>query len=82
MSYECPVCGYTELAEPAYSGNAGSYEICPSCGFQFGVSDDNDGISFDEWRESWVDQGMPWSSRGIKQPPDWNPGQQLLRVKS
>ncbi len=40
----CPVCGYKNLYEPAYQptpkGNLGSYEICPSCGFQFGVTDD------------------------------------------
>jgi len=82
MSYECPVCSYPALAEPPYSDGSGSDEICPSCGFQFGVSDDSDGISFDEWRESWIDQGMPWNSRGIRQPPDWDPKQQLLRVKT
>jgi hypothetical protein len=81
MAYECPVCGYPELSIPAYSGNAGSYEICPSCGFQFGVSDDNDRITFDEWRESWIDQGMPWNSRGIRPPVNWNPRQQLSRLR-
>jgi hypothetical protein len=35
----CPVCGYDELFEPARTaGSGGSFEICASCGFQFGVS--------------------------------------------
>jgi hypothetical protein len=53
MSYFCPVCGFDGLDEAPYSpsGN-GLYEICPSCGFQFGVTDDNHGIGFHEWREA------------------------------
>jgi hypothetical protein len=80
VGYDCPVCGYPDLTEAARSYESGSYEICPSCGFQFGVSDDNGGISYDEWRESWIDQGMPWNSKGIKPPTNWDPRQQLARV--
>jgi len=80
MRYDCPVCGYPDLTEPTRSHGGGSYEICPSCGFQFGVSDDSDGISYDEWRESWIDQGMPWNSKGIKPPMNWSPQHQLARV--
>jgi transposase-like protein len=81
MPYECPVCGYPDLSEPSRVNGAGSYEICPSCGFQFGVSDDNTGISYDDWRESWVDQGMPWNSKGISPPRNWNPARQRAHVK-
>src|ERR1700730_14788916 len=80
MRYDCPVCGYPDLTEPTRSHGGGSYEICPSCGFQFGVSDDSDGISYDECRESWIDQGMPWNSKGIKPPMNWSPQHQLARV--
>jgi hypothetical protein len=76
----CPVCGYPDLPEPSYSYGAGSYQICPSCGFQFGVSDDNAGISFEEWRESWIEQGTPWSSKGIPPPDGWNPKEQIRRL--
>jgi len=31
-----------------------SYEICPSCGFQFGVSDDDQGYEYEQWREMWL----------------------------
>jgi len=86
MSYRCPVCGYPDLEEPPRSPKTGggSYEICPSCGFQFGVDDDDRGVSDEEWRRRWVAEGMPWSSAGRPQPDDWDPEGQLsslTRVK-
>ena len=75
------LCGYPDMDKPARSHGAGSCEICPSCGFQFGVSDHNAGISYDEWRESWIDQGIPWNSKGLIRPPNWDPLEQLSRVK-
>ena len=80
-TYDCPVCGYDELVEsPRSSSGGGSYEICPSCGFQFGVSDDDEGISYDKWRKRWVVGGMTWASVGRLKPTDWNPSNQLKRV--
>jgi hypothetical protein len=65
VTHTCPVCGFNDLNEPPYSRDGhGLFEICPSCGFQFGVTDDDLGMSFREWRESWVAKGMPWSSKG------------------
>ena len=80
--YDCPVCGYDELYEPPRSAEGGgSYEICPSCGFQFGVSDEDKGISYEEWRKRWIEGGMAWwSRRGRTRPADWNPSKQLERV--
>ena len=80
MSNICPVCGFTSLREPPRSPQtgAGSYEICPSCGFEFGVTDDDRGITFEQWRSRWVGLGKPWSSRGIEPVPDeWDPDAQL-----
>ena len=79
MVHRCPVCGFTGLEEPPYSSDqAGSYEICPACGFQFGVSDDDRGFSFEEWRQHWIGRGMPWDSLGKTQPPPgWDPMEQL-----
>ena len=34
----CPVCGYDGLDEPAFDERGvGSDDICPCCGFQFGL---------------------------------------------
>ncbi|MEO5718493.1 MAG: hypothetical protein ABIR29_07975, partial [Chthoniobacterales bacterium] len=57
----------------------GSYEICPSCGFQFGVSDDDRGFTCEQWREQWCAEGMKWSSRR-RPPKDWDPGRQLAEI--
>jgi hypothetical protein len=76
--YQCPVCGWPRLHEPPRTEESGgSYEICPSCGFQFGVSDDDGGRTYEDWRREWVEAGMPWHSRGIKQPWGWDPRRQL-----
>ena len=76
--YQCPVCGYPGLAEPARS-EAGhpSWEICPSCGFEFGYDDDDAGRSYADWRQEWIAQGMPWRIRSHRPPPGWDPRAQL-----
>jgi hypothetical protein len=54
------------------------YGICPACGFQFGVSDDDEGYTYESWRARWVSIGMPWDSEGIRPAPEgWNPKRQL-----
>jgi len=51
----CPVCGWPHLSElPRSQANGGSYEMCWSCGFEFGVTDDALGYSYDDWRWQWV----------------------------
>jgi hypothetical protein len=60
----------------------GSYEICPSCGFEFGVTDDDLGYSYESWRQRWVEAGMPWYAEGIEERPDgWNPSEQLRGIE-
>ena len=77
----CPVCGFPKLKDPARSASGGgSYEICPSCGFQFGVDDDDKGISHEEARAKWISDGHPWRSKGQKQPAKWNPEKQLASL--
>ena len=72
--HHCPVCDYPNLSEPPRSEfGGGSFEICPSCGFQFGVNDDDEGISYETWRRRWEARGMPWSGLGVKQPASWKP---------
>jgi hypothetical protein len=82
MTHTCPVCGYGGLYEAPRSGatGGGSYEICPSCGFEFGVTDDDVGITYVEWRRRWMMAGMPWHSRDRPPPAGWDPGAQLAAL--
>lgn len=81
MNHTCPVCGYPKLKEaPRSRDGGGSYEICPSCGFQFGVSDDDAGFSYKQWREKWQAGGMKWSSANPP-PAHWDPAAQLRQLK-
>ena len=80
-AFMCPVCGYPALSEPPYTdGGGGSYEICPSCGFQFGVTDSDEGRSYEDWRDEWVRRGMKWQSVGLREPPGWDPRMQMIRA--
>jgi hypothetical protein len=77
FGYVCPVCGYPGLTEPPRSkaSGGGSYEICPSCGFQFGVSDDDRGISYEQWRAQWIQDGTPFTAGNP--PENWDPFRQM-----
>jgi hypothetical protein len=84
MSLTCPVCGYEKLYEPAYSrrGNP-SFEYCPCCVFQFGVTDDDKGYTYEQWRKKWISEGMVWDSLTKTHPPDgWDPVKQLEKLKA
>jgi hypothetical protein len=81
MGYLCPVCGYSGLYEiPRTKDGGGSYEICPSCGFQFGVSDDDRHITHAQWRKTWINNGMLWRSNATPPPPHWDPKRQLQNL--
>lgn len=81
MHHVCPVCGFRELSEPPRSSTGGgSYEICPSCGFQFGVTDDDRGIPYEQWRANWIAVGMPWDRGSSDPPPGWDPAEQLRGI--
>lgn len=72
MSHTCLVCAYPKLKSPPRSpSGGGSYEICPACGYQYGVDDDDRGITPAEWRQRWVAGGAVWSSASIKPPAGW-----------
>lgn len=81
MPNTCAVCGFAGLEEsPRSSSGGGSFEICASCGFQFGVTDDDRGISYERWRAEWQQKGMPWDSRQSSPPRGWDPVEQLRRI--
>ncbi len=72
MQNLCYVCGY-EMDEPP-----SEYNICPSCGTEFGVNDAN--ASVEELREAWIETGPKWWSDTDPKPPNWNPFEQLARI--
>lgn len=78
-TFTCPVCGWPALMEaPRSPSGGGSYEICPSCGFEYGYTDDDQEYTYESWRERWIALGMPWDSQGIETPPEgWDPQRQL-----
>lgn len=84
MSNICPVCGYPELGEPpyrgTYKGGLGSLEICPSCRFQFGFTDDSKHITHEQWRKQWIEGGMLWRKGREAPPAGWDPKKQLLNI--
>lgn len=75
-TFTCPVCHYPGLSEQPYSDAGPSFEICPSCGFEFGVSDDDQGHTPDTWRAAWAEEGFPWRSTAPR-PSGWDGRRQL-----
>lgn len=76
----CPVCGYAGLAEPPYNAKGGgSFEICPSCGFEYGFDDDSQGISHDAARATWLAGGADWF-RPERRPDGWDLAAQLANI--
>jgi hypothetical protein len=68
----CPVCGFEMEEGPR------DYNICPSCGTEFGLHDVNSSI--ENLQKLWIDGGLHWYSRVIPQPPNWNPEAQLQTI--
>ena len=65
----CSVCGYEMEEGPR------DYNICPSCGTEFGLHDVNSGI--EQLRQIWLESGPAWFSKVIPEPPNWSPMNQL-----
>jgi hypothetical protein len=68
----CTVCGY-EMEEGPRDWN-----ICPSCGTEFGLHDVNSTI--DSLRTVWFATGPRWHSSVVRQPANWNPFVQVAIV--
>ena len=71
--YDCPVCGYNKLRRPA-----DNFQICPSCGTEFGYMDAT--LSHAQLRQRWLDSGALWHSRRVPPPYQWNGYGQLIRA--
>jgi len=78
MKHTCLVCGWPDLHEPPRnSENGASFEICPSCGFQFGFDDDDHGLTYEAARAAWIKSGMKWWSEARPSPRHWDATKQL-----
>lgn len=72
----CPVCGYADLSEPAYDDDGcASFEICPSCGTEFGYDDANKSV--ETLRQEWLAGGARRWSKEVHLPVDWSGVKQL-----
>lgn len=80
MSYNCPVCGFPELTDPPYDGLEPSYDICDCCRYQFGKTDLDEEINFEEYRKKWIEDGMKWDKGRTAPPKGWSPKKQLLNI--
>jgi hypothetical protein len=65
----CTVCGYEMEEGPR------DYNICPSCGTEFGLHDANSTI--EELRKVWLATGPRWYSSAVPEPQNWKPIMQL-----
>jgi hypothetical protein len=82
MWFDCPVCGYPDLRDPPRNHWGGaSYEICVSCSYQFGFTDEALKITPEEWRKAWISRGMPWDGIGTLPPCHWDPKSQLQAAR-
>ena len=80
ISYTCPVCGFTGLAESPYTQkNEPSYEICPCCGFEFGFDSVGNKGLFIEFRQRWIKNGAQWFIQRLR-PENWDLEAQLMNV--
>lgn len=68
----CLVCGF--VAQVAFE----EYDICPSCGTEFGVNDVN--ATIQDLRAAWLATGPTWWSPVDPRPSAWNPEKQLANV--
>lgn len=75
MKFLCPVCYFDKLENPPLKS---SYDICPSCGTEFGYDDEEK--SYEELRSEWIKNGMKWWNVFQQPPNDWDPLIQLERI--
>ncbi len=70
----CFVCGYNTAEDADFSDSSRGVSICtfkfymcPCCGFHYGIDDDM--YKLMEYRQDWINQGMPFGSE--LEHPNW-----------
>ena len=77
----CPICGHKSRSRPPYTGEIGSYDVCPCCNFEYGFDDYIVGESFESWRRKWIEAGAGWPQSDVEgRPPGWSAAKQLLNI--
>jgi hypothetical protein len=89
-TFVCPVCGYPGLTEEPWTigpeHDSPSYEICPSCGTEFGYTDFRPGRAERrerqrELRSTWIAAGRPWDDLSSYPTPSelgWEPSAESI----
>ena len=78
QTYTCPICGYDGIREELGSvpDKWGTFEICPSCGWEFGYDNPAEII---QYRHLWLVNGAKWFDPKAK-PKKWDVKEQLARI--
>jgi hypothetical protein len=72
VKHYCPVCGFSELSDPP-----ADFNICPSCGTEFGY--DDFAIDHQALRNRWIANGAQWfAGDEWPEPRGWNPFIQIV----
>jgi hypothetical protein len=69
----CPVCGFL-MKYPA-----ADFNICPSCGVEFGADDVDHSIQ--DLQQYWIARGMQWTSPVSPRPSHYNPLEQIKNLR-
>lgn len=78
----CPVCGFSKLEEPPYDSKGyPTYVVCSCCGYEFGFDDSSNKMTFEEYREKWVDEGFKFFSKEYK-PQNWSKSMMLKQLEN
>lgn len=78
----CPVCGFSNLKNPAYDEYGyGSHEICGCCMFEFGYDDSSKKYTFELYRNNWIKNGFNFF-RKADQPKDWGEEKMKEQLKN
>jgi hypothetical protein len=73
----CRICGFRPDTSPwGPDGRTPSFEICPSCGVEYGYEDSTP-TAVSRYRREWLNNGGIWSDASI--PKDGLTSQQRLR---
>lgn len=60
--HTCLACGFDKLDDEQYDAEMipNENQICPCCTWQAGFEDDDQGYTFETYREKWISDGTPW----------------------